>query len=87
MNSIEEVLKYHGLENINEAIDLMIDSPEASPRKPQCRKCKKDVEISNVFQCFNTNTYYFEASCHGKSESVQGYMPDIYILSDYIFEG
>ena len=86
MNSIQEVLKKHNCENIDQALDKIINSPEFKPKKPKCKKCNKEVDFCSVLYDFCTNTYSCDVRCHRKSEIVQGCSMDYLNLDEYIFD-
>lgn len=89
MNSIEEVLNKHGLNNINEAIELMYNSPSEKNKnkKPICKKCKREVDYCEVINNFCEMKYYLDVKCHGKEEIVYGDMNDSIFGNEYQFEG
>lgn len=86
MNSIQQVLKKHNLENIDQALDKIINSPGFKPKKPKCNKCNKEVDFCSGVHDFYTNTYSFDIRCHGESEIVQGDSMESLSLNEYIFD-
>lgn len=86
MNSIKEVLKKHGLNNINEAIELMENSPKEGNKKPICKKCNREVDHCEVINDICNNKYYLDVKCHGREEFVMGDFCDLYFIGQYEFE-
>jgi len=86
MNLIQEVLKKHNCENIDQALDKFINDTEFKQKKPKCKKCNKEVDFCSGAYDFCTNTYSFDVGCHGKSEIVQGCDMDYFNLNEYIFD-
>lgn len=86
MNSIEKVLNKHGLKNIDQALDRIINGPEFKSRKPKCKKCNKEVDFLSGMHDFLEGKYFFDVRCHGKSEIIQGDIIESLFLDEYIFD-